>query len=108
MERAYTNSYMSEERYERKMKLHICPSAGEGKSHYAMNPNCEPNSPADTVLLFETEGGWNQFGGPEILTTENHNGEGCNILFNGGYVEFVKTKNLDKLKWKADSVSSTE
>ena len=25
--------------------------------HYAINPNCEPNSPDDIVLLFETKGG---------------------------------------------------
>jgi prepilin-type processing-associated H-X9-DG protein len=43
---------------------------------------------------------WNQLGGPEILTTENHKGKGCNILFVDGRVEFVKTKNLSKLKWK--------
>lgn len=45
---------------------------------------------------------WNQVGGPEILTTENHNGKGCNVLFNDGRVEFIKTKHLDKLKWEAE------
>jgi prepilin-type processing-associated H-X9-DG protein len=43
---------------------------------------------------------WNQLGGPEILTTENHKGKGCNILFVDGRVEFVKTQNLGNLKWK--------
>ena len=43
---------------------------------------------------------WNQVGGPEILTTENHKGKGCNVLFADGFVRFVKTKNLGKLKWK--------
>jgi len=54
------------------------------------------------VLLFETKGGWNQFGGPEILTTENHKGKGCNILFNDGSVEFVKPERLGELKWEAE------
>ena len=53
-------------------------------------------------MLFETKGGWNQFGGPEILTTENHGGKGCNVLFNNGSVRFVRTKELVKLKWKID------
>lgn len=83
-----------------------CPSAEYAgrwsQSHYAMNPHCEPNSLADTVLLFETNGGWNQFGGPEILTTENHNGKGCNILFNDGSVKFVRTDQLGESKWKAE------
>ena len=70
------------------------------KSYYAMNPNCEPNSPPDTVLLFETIGGWNKSGGPELLTTENHRNHGCNILFNGGYVDFISTKKIADLKWE--------
>jgi len=69
------------------------------RSDYAMNPNCEPNSPPGTVLLFETKGGWNQFGGPGLLTFENHGGKGCNILFNDGHVEFVRTKLFEELKW---------
>lgn len=82
----------------------VCRSAlrggDKGLSHYAMNPNCEPNSPEDVVLLFETKGGWNQYGGPEILTVENHRPKGCNILFNSGHVEFVKPEQIGKLKWK--------
>ena len=42
---------------------------------------------------------WNQVGGPEILTTDNHKGEGANILFNDGHVDFVKQKDFDKLNW---------
>jgi len=77
------------------------PVPKKGTCSYAMNPNCRPNSPSDMVLLFETKGGWNQFGGREILTTENHGGKGCNILFNNGRVKFVKTERLDDLAWKA-------
>lgn len=69
------------------------------RGHYGMNPNAEPNSPGDIVLLLETKAGWNQFGGPEILTTENHFGEGCSVLFNSGRVEWIKAKDIGKLKW---------
>jgi prepilin-type processing-associated H-X9-DG protein len=81
-------------------KLFKCPANKKERCSFAMNPNCEPNSPEGVVLLFETKGGWNQFGGPEILTFENHKGKGCNILFNDGHVEFVKPKGLVELKWK--------
>jgi prepilin-type processing-associated H-X9-DG protein len=81
-----------------------CPpsfsNTSEKRCNYAMNPNCEPNSPNDVVLLFETKGGWNQFGGPEILTFENHRGKGCNILFNDGHVEFINPEQVEELKWK--------
>ena len=70
---------------------------------YAMNKNLEnfdkDNVPPDMVVLFETKPSWNQVGGPELLTTDNHQGLGCNVLFMDNHVEFIKTRDLDKLKW---------
>ena len=63
-----------------------------------MNPNCEPNSPNDVVLLFESKECWNSFGGREMLAPERGR-EGCNILFNDGRVEFVKPKEIEILNW---------
>ena len=63
---------------------------------------------ADVVLLFETKAGWNQFGGPELLTTEHHEGKGCNVLFNDGDVEFIKKEQVGELKWKVDKGDSNE
>lgn len=77
-------------------------SGDKGRCSYAMNPNCGPDSPNDVVLLFETKGGWNQFGGKELLTTENHKGDGCNVLFNDGDVKFVKPERLGELKWDVE------
>ncbi len=86
----------------------VCPTGGHGPCHYAINPNCQPNSPLDTVLLFETKGGWNQFGGAELLTFENHRGKGCNVLFNDGHLEFIKPEDLGKLKWEEEKISNIE
>ena len=83
------------------LKPFICPSAGEGKCHYAMNPNCGPNSPDDMVLLFETKAGWNQHGGPELFTFDNHNPRGGCVLLNDGTVKFIRTEEeLNSLRWK--------
>lgn len=79
-----------------------CPAHKNHKCSYAMNPNCEPNSPGDMVLLFETKDGWNQFGGPQLLTFDNHGGKGCNILFNDGHIEFIRPSQASKLKWNVD------
>jgi prepilin-type processing-associated H-X9-DG protein len=81
-----------------------CPGAPQqGRCHYAMNKNVvnfsKRDIPPDMVVLFETHPGWNQVGGPEILTTDNHQGEGCNVLFMDNSVRFIKTSDLDKLKW---------
>jgi hypothetical protein len=61
------------------------------ESHYAMNPNCGPGSPPDTVLLFETKAGWNQHGGPELFTFDNHDPHGGSVLLNDGTVKFIRT-----------------
>ena len=89
-------------RYYRSAKeLLKCPSVGKGKCHYAMNPNCEPNSPPDTVLLFETKAGWNQHGGPELFTFDNHDPKGGCVLLNDGTVKFIRTKEeLQQLRWE--------
>jgi prepilin-type processing-associated H-X9-DG protein len=82
-----------------------CRGATEGPCNYAMNQNVAdlgPSAQPQVVLLFETHPGWNQTGGPESLTTENHQDEGCNVLFVDGHVEFVKKSALDRLRWKPD------
>jgi len=76
-----------------------------GRKIRKMNKNIEKlgtAAPPDMVLLFETYPGWNQVGGPEILTTDNHQGDGCNVLFVDSHVEFIKTEYLNDLKWTAE------
>ncbi len=70
-------------------------------SNYAINPNCMPDSPDDMVLLFESKTGWNQYGGPEIFTFDNHDPKGGCVLFNDGTVKFIRTEEeLNNLHWK--------
>jgi len=91
-------SYVTEQRMVRHL---ACPAADKGKCNYAMNPNCEPDSPGNMVLLFETKAGWNQHGGPELFTFDNHNPKGGCVLLNDGTVKFIRTKEeLHKLRWK--------
>jgi prepilin-type processing-associated H-X9-DG protein len=82
----------------------ICPSSRQEQRYYAINPQAEPNSPSDVVLLFETKGGWNQSGGPELLATDNHIKfeKGCNILFADGHVEFIRAEDINNLRWTAE------
>jgi hypothetical protein len=86
-------------------KQFICrgSDAKIGESSYALNKNIAGKKaseiPEDIVLLFEAEKGWNQVGGPELLTLENHDGEGCNVLFGGLHVTFVKKERIADLNW---------
>ncbi len=65
-----------------------CPGDKKARCSYSINPNCEPNSPPDVVLLFESKGGWNSYGGLELFTVEHHTNDGGNILYNDGHVSF--------------------
>jgi len=86
----------------------ICKSAKWGMSNYAINPNAGLDSPENMILLFETKGGWNQAGGPELLTTDNHDGAGCNVMFVNGYVGFVETRWVGALKWKIEDYNKSQ
>jgi hypothetical protein len=87
-------------------KYFRCPGAKNGNYHYAINENvveCGASGPSDLVLVFETSSAeWNQTGGPELLSTDNHSGKGCIVLYLDGYVEFVRTEDIDKLRWTAE------
>jgi len=81
-----------------------CPLATEGKCHYAMNPNVRRDASPNTVLLFESESGWNLYGGIEHANTKRHSG--CYVLFNDKHVEFVAPENLDRLNWTGSGALS--
>jgi len=78
-----------------------CPGARRGDSSYAINPNCRRDSPGDTVLLFEAKAGWNQHGGPELFTFDNHVPKGGFVVLNDGTVKFLGTEEeLKQLRWE--------
>ena len=74
---------------------------GSWKADYAMNSNCREGSPDDMVFLFESKPGWNQHGGPELFTFDNHDPKGGCVLLNDGTVKFIRTEEeLHALRWK--------
>jgi prepilin-type processing-associated H-X9-DG protein len=86
-------------------QLFVCKASGSTDSSYAMNKNAEAagkDAPPDMVIVFESRPGWNQCGGPELLSTDNHE-IGCNVLFVDGHIEFVKKENIGSLRWKPDN-----
>lgn len=84
-----------------------CPNSDKETFCYGFNSNLleetkhEGITP-DMVMMFEIEGGKNVSGGPELLYTLRHNGEGCTIAFVDGHAEFVRTEDFDKLKWTVE------
>lgn len=59
-----------------------CPSSAKGMCPYALNSGWELNSAPGTVMLFESEPGWNQVAGREAFTFDNHYPRGgCVVLW---------------------------
>lgn len=78
-----------------------CPTMDGDRCTYALNSLCTSDSPADTVLLFETKNGWNEHGGPELFTFENHDPRGGLVLLHDGTVLFIRTEEeLMRLRWR--------
>jgi hypothetical protein len=74
-------------------KSFLCKEANEGPCNYAINKyitNFGATDDPNIVVLFETNPGWNQVGGPEILTLENHKGKGFNVVFLDTHTDFIK------------------
>ena len=87
----------------KKMFGYIIDPNTKHQCSYAINSNVKRDCrfPATTVLFFESNLGWNQSGGAESLTTQNHGNNGCNVLFCDAHVEFVRTEDVNKLRWTA-------
>jgi prepilin-type processing-associated H-X9-DG protein len=81
-----------------------CPTAPKNQQcSYAFNRQLagikETDQVAqDTVMLFESDAGWNAVGGPEIMAVRRHY-SGLNVAFVDGSIEYVEYKNLGKLRW---------
>lgn len=76
-----------------------CPAAERLRCAYAMNEKVKPNSPPNTVLLFESDLGWNGSGGPGDLPDEPRHPDGHVILFVDGHVETVGPHEVGDLNW---------
>jgi hypothetical protein len=91
-------------------ELFICPGATDkitqdsDQSSYVLNRNVlgmkASEIPPNVVLLFEGPVGWNQVGGPELLTTEYHKDEGASICLADLSVKSVRPSEFATLRWK--------
>ena len=83
-----------------------CPKAPPGPFSYGFNKCLDElrtdEVPSDTVLLFETDGGRNIAGGPELLMKRNRHDGTYNILFADFSVRRVTIERVKNLKWKVE------
>jgi prepilin-type processing-associated H-X9-DG protein len=56
--------------------------------------------PVQTVLFFETDGGWNESGEREMVLSQPRHPRTFALGFVDGHVELVNISRLDNLRWK--------
>ena len=85
----------------------VCPQgAPNQRCHYALNARMvghginDVQAPAQTVLVFEIDGGWNVSGGPELLPAKARHGGVYGIGFADGHAEMVRAERLGRLRWE--------
>ena len=85
----------------------VCPlGAPNQRGHYAFNSRLvgvslkDIQSPAQTVLIFEIDGGWNMAGGRELLPAKGRHTGAYALGFADGHVEMVRPERLAKLRWE--------
>lgn len=81
-----------------------CPAdLPDSRCSYAFNAQVAGTEMArvdpNTVVIFESEGGWNVAGGPELLLDKSRHRHVVVVGFADGHVESVSESRLAKLRW---------
>jgi prepilin-type processing-associated H-X9-DG protein len=82
-----------------------CPAGHDGqRSHYAMNDKLSgavvDKVAPDTVLFFESDGGWNATGNRDILLQNPRHRRTFTVGFTDGHVEMVTKARAQSLRWE--------
>ncbi len=85
----------------------ICPKGAAGRRcHYALNAQLagrdlkDSQAPAQVVLVFECDGGWNVSGGRELLPAKPRHAGAYAFGFADGHVEMARPGRLGHLHWE--------
>lgn len=85
-----------------------CPGdANQARSSYAFNARLlgrsDTNVPPDTVMIFESDAGWNASGGQGSMISHPRHGNQYVIGLADGSVQMVTPARLAQLRWDPDS-----
>ncbi len=85
-------------------KVFKCPAAAPVKRcHYAFNAKLSGLEVAEvspeTVMIFESDGGWNASGGPELAPAKPRHPKGFVVAFADGSVRQVSPTEFNRLRW---------
>lgn len=81
-----------------------CPGRSSGRSDYGLNRYVAGRAlssiPPDTVMVFESSGGWNQAGGPDELILAPRHRRWIVVGFADGSVQQVSPEDVPALRWE--------
>jgi hypothetical protein len=88
-------------------KMFQCPAGDPNqRCHYVFNSklsgvqSSSVHSPAQTVLLFEADGGgWNLGGGPELALKQPRHRKAIGVVFADGHSEMATQSRVQNLRW---------
>jgi prepilin-type processing-associated H-X9-DG protein len=93
-------------KYAPEARTYVCPAGrADHRCDYAFNAKLagldmnQVRSPNQTVLLFESEGGWNVSGGEELTMRPGRHGGKVGVVFADGHAEMVGESRLATVKW---------
>jgi hypothetical protein len=91
-------------------KIFQCPGDEANlRSGYAFNSAvsgmAEADIAPDTVLIFESDSGWNASGGKELMVTQPRHYKAYVIAFADGSVQQVPEERLPQLRWNPSDES---
>jgi prepilin-type processing-associated H-X9-DG protein len=81
-----------------------CPAEPNRRCAYAFNAKLDGKKEKEvnpqTVLLFESDAGWNGAGGATALKPHKHSGRSVNVAFMDGSVRAIDRSQLATLRWE--------
>jgi len=86
--------------------IFVCPEARDLRSGYAFNKALggkrvtDVRDEAQTVLIYESDLGWNGAGGPQTLRRPTRHRRGDVVAFVDGSVKLVSARDLKHLRWQ--------
>ena len=85
-------------------KIFVCPTEPDRRCGYAYNANLEGKKDNEinpqTVLLFESNAGWNGTGTANSVSAQRHSRQVVNVAFIDGSVRAVPVSQLGTLRWE--------
>ena len=80
-----------------------CPAQPGRRCAYAFNAKLDGKKESEidpqTVLLFESDAGWNGSGGPRELKPHQHSSRSVNVALADGSVQSIPRAQLSTLRW---------